>query len=185
MEFSFTVTQNDLAAGTKYYYRSYYKVNGQYAYYTDIQSFDTEAAAVTVSIARSELEGFKGASGTVTKTITSGDLTVQFAGAQSGSGDNAYVYMRPNYSHHFKFTAPKAIKSIVFNNVNANTTPSVVRAKTKLSDETTDADDITSVTLNDTNAVESLTLTLTGDAKEVYITVSNKTYFKGGITVTY
>ena len=92
--------------------------------------------------------------------------------------------MKTGYNHHIKVTAPKAVKSISFKGVNTTAAPCVIRAKSALSDETTDADMITSYTLENTDAAD-VTLNLTGDATEVWITASARVNFKGNVSVTY
>ncbi|MGM9766901.1 MAG: hypothetical protein ACI3Z0_00345, partial [Candidatus Cryptobacteroides sp.] len=118
------------------------------------------------------------------KTFTKDDVTISFAGVTVGSGESAYMYMKTGFSHNIKVTAPKAIKSISFASVNTTAAPCVIRAKSALSDETTDADMITSYTLENTD-VADVTLNLTGDATEVWITVSARVNFKGNVSVTY
>ena len=170
-------TLTGLAGGTTYYYRSYYKV-GETVVYMHSDKFTTLAAPTTVEFARGEL--FKQDN----NTYPVGDVTISFAGVTAGSGDGAYMYMKTGYNHHIKVTAPKAVKSISFKGVNTNAAPCVIRAKSALSDETTDADMITSYTLENTDAAD-VTLNLTGDATEVWITASAKVYFKGDVSVTY
>lgn len=169
---------NNLAGGTKYYYRSYYKV-GETVVYLHNGTFTTTSAPKTVELYRGDVF-------TEAKTFTKDDVTISFAGITAGSDDNAYMYMKTGStpSHNIKVTAPKAIKSISFASVNTTAAPCVIRAKSALSDEMTDADMITSYTLENANATD-VTLNLTGDATEVWITVSAKTYFKGNVSVTY
>ena len=93
--------------------------------------------------------------------------------------------MRTDKNHYIKVTAPKAVKSISFKGVNTNAAPCVIRAKSALSDETTDADMITSYSLDNTDVVDVVTLNLTGDAAEVWITASARVNFKGNVSVTY
>ena len=167
-----------LAGGTTYYYRSYYKV-GETVVYMHSDKFTTLAAPTTVEFARGEL--FKQDN----NTYPVGDVTISFAGVTAGSGDGAYMYMRTDKNHYIKVTAPKAVKSISFKGVNTNAAPCVIRAKSALSDATTDADMITSYTLNNTDVVDVVTLNLTGDAAEVWIRASARVYFKGDVSVTY
>ena len=180
MTFSYVLvptTLNGLVSGTTYYYRIYYKV-GENVIYLPVHTFDTVSAPTTVEVARGEL--FKQDN----NTYPLGDVTISFAGVTLGSGDGAYMYMKTGNNHHIKVTAPKAVKSISFKGVNTNAAPCVIRAKSALSDEMTDADMITSYTLENTDAAD-VTLNLTGDATEVWITASAKVYFKGNVSVTY
>ena len=170
-------TLTGLAGGTTYYYRSYYKV-GETVVYMHSDKFTTLAAPTTVEFARGEL--FKQDN----NTYPVGDVTISFAGVTAGSGDGAYMYMRTDKNHYIKVTAPKAVKSISFKGVNTSAAPCVIRAKSALSDETTDADMITSYTLENTDAAD-VTLNLTGDATEVWITASARVNFKGNVSVTY
>ena len=93
--------------------------------------------------------------------------------------------MKTGFNHNIKVTAPKAVKSISFKGVNTTAAPCVIRAKSALSDETTDADMITSYTLENGDVVDVVTLNLTGDATEVWITASARVNFKGDVSVTY
>ena len=165
-----------LAGGTTYYYRSYYKV-GETVVYMHSGNFTTLAAPTTVELKRGDVF-------TTAMTYTKDGVTISLAGQTAGSGDGAYMYMKTGYNHHIKVTAPKAVKSISFKGVNTSAAPCVIRAKSALSDETTDADMITSYTLENTDAAD-VTLNLTGDATEVWITASAKVYFKGDVSVTY
>lgn len=169
-------TATGLAGGTTYYYRSYYKV-GETVVYMHSGNFTTLAAPTTVDFYRGDLF-------TDAKTLTKDDVTISFAGVTAGSGDGAYMYMRTGNNHYIKVTAPKAVKSISFKGVNTTAAPCVIRAKSALSDETTDADMITSYTLENTDAAD-VTLNLTGDATEVWITASARVNFKGNVSVTY
>ena len=169
-------TLTGLAGGTTYYYRSYYKV-GETVVYLHSGNFTTLAAPTTVELKRGDVF-------TTAMTYTQDGVTISLAGQTAGSGDGAYMYMRTGYDHHIKVTAPKAVKSISFKGVNTSAAPCVIRAKSALSDETTDADMITSYTLENTDAAD-VTLTLTGDATEVWITASAKVYFRGNVSVTY
>ena len=169
-------TLTGLAGGTTYYYRSYYKV-GETVVYMHSDKFTTLAAPTTVELKRRDVF-------TTAMTYTKDGVTISLAGTTAGSGDGAYMYMKTGYNHHIKVTAPKAVKSISFKGVNTNAAPCVIRAKSALSDETTDADMITSYTLENTDAAD-VTLNLTGDATEVWITASAKVYFKGNVSVTY
>ena len=169
-------TLTGLAGGTTYYYRSYYKV-GETVVYMHSGNFTTVAAPTTVDFYRGDLF-------TDAKTLTKDDVTISFAGVPAGSGDGAYMYMKTGFNHNIKVTAPKAVKSISFKGVNTSAAPCVIRAKSALSDETTDADMITSYTLENTDAAD-VTLNLTGDATEVWITASAKVYFRGDVSVTY
>ncbi|MCI6770063.1 MAG: hypothetical protein MR597_07710 [Bacteroidales bacterium] len=164
-----------LAGGTTYYYRSYYKV-GETVVYMHSGNFTTLAAPTTVEFARGELF-------TAKKTLTQGDVTISFEGTFI-TGDSPYMYMVTGYNNYIKVKAPKAVKSISFKGVNTKVPPCVIRAKSALSDEKTDADMITSYTLENTDAAD-VTLNLTGDATEVWITASAKVYFKGNVSVTY
>ena len=168
-------TLTGLAGGTTYYYRSYYKV-GETVVYMHSDKFTTLAPPTTVEFAKGELF-------TTDKTKTKDHVTISFEGNVI-TGDNPYMYMRTGYNQHIKVTAPKAVKSISFKGVNTNAAPCVIRAKSALSDETTDADMITSYTLENTDAAD-VTLNLTGDATEVWITASAKVYFRGDVSVTY
>ena len=165
-----------LAGGTTYYYRSYYKV-GETVVYMHSDKFTTLAAPTTVELKRGDVF-------TTAMTYTKDGVTISLAGQTAGSGDGAYMYMKTGYNHHIKVTAPKAVKSISFKGVNTSAAPCVIRAKSALSDETTDADMITSYTLENTEAAD-VTLNLTGDATEVWITASAKVYFRGDVSVTY
>ena len=179
MTFSYVLvptTLNGLGSGTTYYYRIYYKV-GENVIYLPVHTFETVSAPTTVEFSRGYLF-------TDAKTQTKDKVTISFAGVTAGSGDAAYMYMKTGNNHHIKVTAPKAVKSISFKGVNTNAAPCVIRAKSALSDETTDADMITSYTLENTDAAD-VTLNLTGDATEVWITASAKVYFKGNVSVTY
>ena len=179
MTFSYVLvptTLNGLGSGTTYYYRIYYKV-GENVIYLPVHTFDTVSAPTTVEFSRGYLF-------TDAKTQTKDKVTISFAGVTAGSGDAAYMYMKTGNNHHIKVTAPKAVKSISFKGVNTSAAPCVIRAKSALSDETTDADMITSYTLENTDAAD-VTLNLTGDATEVWITASAKVYFKGNVSVTY
>ena len=169
-------TLTGLAGGTTYYYRSYYKV-GETVVYMHSDKFTTLAAPTTVEFARGEL--FKQDN----NTYPVGDVTISFAGVTAGSGDGAYMYMRTDKNHYIKVTAPKAVKSISFKGVNTNAAPCVIMAKSALSDA--DKDMITSYTLDNTDVVDVVTLNLTGDAAEVWITASERVYFKGNVSVTY
>ena len=169
-------TLTGLAGGTTYYYRSYYKV-GETVVYMHSGNFTTLAAPTTVELKRRDVF-------TTAMTYTKDGVTISLAGQTAGSGDGAYMYMKTGYNHHIKVTAPKAVKSISFKGVNTSAAPCVIRAKSALSDETTDADMITSYTLENTDAAD-VTLNLTGDATEVWITASAKIYFKGNVSVTY
>ena len=169
-------TLTGLAGGTTYYYRSYYKV-GETVVYMHSGNFTTLAAPTTVELKRGDVF-------TTAMTYTKDGVTISLAGQTAGSGDGAYMYMKTGYNHHIKVTAPKAVKSISFKGVNTSAAPCVIRAKSALSDETTDADMITSYTLENTDAAD-VTLNLTGDATEVWITASAKVYFKGNVSVTY
>ena len=169
-------TLTGLAGGTTYYYRSYYKV-GETVVYMHSGNFTTLAAPTTVELKRGDVF-------TTAMTYTKDGVTISLAGTTAGSGDGAYMYMKTGYNHHIKVTAPKAVKSISFKGVNTSAAPCVIRAKSALSDETTDADMITSYTLENTDAAD-VTLNLTGDATEVWITASAKVYFKGNVSVTY
>ena len=169
-------TLTGLAGGTTYYYRSYYKV-GETVVYMHSGNFTTVAAPTTVELKRGDVF-------TTAMTYTKDGVTISLAGQTAGSGDGAYMYMKTGYNHHIKVTAPKAVKSISFKGVNTSAAPCVIRAKSALSDETTDADMITSYTLENTDAAD-VTLNLTGDATEVWITASAKVYFKGDVSVTY
>ena len=169
-------TLTGLAGGTTYYYRSYYKV-GETVVYMHSGNFTTVAAPTTVELKRGDVF-------TTAMTYTKDGVTISLAGTTAGSGDGAYMYMKTGYNHHIKVTAPKAVKSISFKGVNTSAAPCVIRAKSALSDETTDADMITSYTLENTDAAD-VTLNLTGDAAEVWITASAKVYFKGNVSVTY
>ena len=169
-------TLTGLAGGTTYYYRSYYKV-GETVVYMHSGNFTTLAAPTTVELKRGDVF-------TTAMTYTKDGVTISLAGQTAGSGDGAYMYMKTGYNHHIKVTAPKAVKSISFKGVNTSAAPCVIRAKSALSDETTDADMITSYTLENTDAAD-VTLNLTGDATEVWITASAKVYFKGDVSVTY
>lgn len=171
-----SATATGLAGGTTYYYRSYYKV-GETVVYMHSDKFTTLAPPTTVEFAKGELF-------TTDKTKTKDHVTISFEGNVI-TGDNPYMYMRTGYNQHIKVTAPKAVKSISFKGVNTNAAPCVIRAKSALSDETTDADMITSYTINNTDVVDVVTLNLTGDAAEVWITASEKVYFKGDVSVTY
>lgn len=170
-----SATATGLAGGTTYYYRSYYKV-GETVVYMHSDKFTTLAPPTTVEFAKGELF-------TTDKTKTKDHVTISFEGNVI-TGDNPYMYMRTGYNQHIKVTAPKAVKSISFKGVNTNAAPCVIRAKSALSDETTDADMITSYTLENTDAAD-VTLNLTGDATEVWITASAKVYFRGNVSVTY
>ena len=170
-------TATGLAGGTTYYYRSYYKV-GETVVYMHSGNFTTLPQLTTVDFARGEL--YKQDN----NTYPVGDVTISFAGVTAGSGNTAYMYMRTGNNHHIKVTAPKAVKSISFKGVNTTAAPCVIRAKSALSDETTDADMITSYTLENTDAAD-VTLNLTGDATEVWITASARVNFKGNVSVTY
>ena len=172
-----SATATGLAGGTTYYYRSYYKV-GETVVYMHSGNFTTLPQLTTVDFARGEL--FKQDN----NTYPVGDVTISFAGVTAGSGNTAYMYMRTGNNHHIKVTAPKAVKSISFKGVNTTAAPCVIRAKSALSDETTDADMITSYTLENTDAAD-VTLNLTGDATEVWITASARVNFKGNVSVTY
>ena len=169
-------TLTGLAGGTTYYYRSYYKV-GETVVYMPSGNFTTLAAPTTVELKRRDVF-------TTAMTYTKDGVTISLAGQTAGSGDGAYMYMKTGYNHHIKVTAPKAVKSISFKGVNTSAAPCVIRAKSALSDETTDADMITSYTLENTEAAD-VTLNLTGDATEVWITASAKVYFRGDVSVTY
>ena len=169
-------TLTGLAGGTTYYYRSYYKV-GETVVYMHSDKFTTLAAPTTVELKRGDVF-------TTAMTYTKDGVTISLAGQTAGSGDGAYMYMKTGYNHHIKVTAPKAVKSISFKGVNTSAAPCVIRAKSALSDETTDADMITSYTLENTEAAD-VTLNLTGDATEVWITASAKVYFRGDVSVTY
>ena len=169
-------TLTGLAGGTTYYYRSYYKV-GETVVYMHSGNFTTLAAPTTVELKRGDVF-------TTAMTYTKDGVTISLAGQTAGSGDGAYMYMKTGYNHHIKVTAPKAVKSISFKGVNTSAAPCVIRAKSALSDETTDADMITSYTLENTDAAD-VTLNLTGDATEVWITASAKVYFRGDVSVTY
>ena len=169
-------TLTGLAGGTTYYYRSYYKV-GETVVYMHSGNFTTLAAPTTVELQRGDVF-------TTAMTYTKDGVTISLAGQTAGSGDGAYMYMKTGYNHHIKVTAPKAVKSISFKGVNTSAAPCVIRAKSALSDETTDADMITSYTLENTDAAD-VTLNLTGDATEVWITASAKVYFRGDVSVTY
>ena len=169
-------TLTGLAGGTTYYYRSYYKV-GETVVYMHSDKFTTLAAPTTVELKRRDVF-------TTAMTYTKDGVTISLAGQTAGSGDGAYMYMKTGYNHHIKVTAPKAVKSISFKGVNTSAAPCVIRAKSALSDETTDADMITSYTLENTDAAD-VTLNLTGDATEVWITASAKVYFRGDVSVTY
>lgn len=169
-------TLTGLAGGTTYYYRSYYKV-GETVVYMHSGNFTTLAAPTTVELKRRDVF-------TTAMTYTKDGVTISLAGQTAGSGDGAYMYMKTGYNHHIKVTAPKAVKSISFKGVNTSAAPCVIRAKSALSDETTDADMITSYTLENTEAAD-VTLNLTGDATEVWITASAKVYFRGDVSVTY
>ena len=158
-------TLTGLAGGTTYYYRSYYKV-GETVVYMHSGNFTTVAAPTTVELKRGDVF-------TTAMTYTKDGVTISLAGTTAGSGDGAYMYMKTGYNHHIKVTAPKAVKSISFKGVNTNAAPCVIRAKSALSDETTDADMVTSYTLENT------------DAAEVWITASERVYFKGNVSVTY
>ena len=166
---------NNLAGGTKYYYRSYYKV-GETVVYLHNGTFTTTSAPKTVEFSNADLF-------TKAQTFTKDDVTISFAGIFV-TGTSPYMYMKTGNNNYIKVTAPNAIKSISFKAVNTSDAPCVVRAKSALSDEMTDADMITSYTLENTDATD-VTLNLTGDATEVWITVSAKTYFKGNVSVTY
>ena len=168
-------TLTGLAGGTTYYYRSYYKV-GETVVYLHSGSFTTLAPLTTVEFAKGELF-------TTDQTKTKDNVTISFKGNVI-TGENPYMYMRTGFEQHIKITAPKAVKSISFKGVNTNAAPCVIRAKSALSDETTDADMITSYTLENTDAAD-VTLNLTGDATEVWITASAKVYFRGDVSVTY
>ena len=122
---------------------------------------------------------------TTDNNYTVDNVTIPFEGVTAGSGDASYMYMKTGYNQHLKVTALKAFKSISFNGVNTTAAPCVIRAKSVLSDETTDADMITSYTLENTDVADVVTLNLTGDAAEVWITASAKVYFKGDVSVTY
>lgn len=169
-------TLTGLAGGTTYYYRSYYKV-GETVVYMHSDKFTTLAAPTTVEFAKGEL--FKKDN----NTYSVGGVTISFAGVTIVSGDTAQMYMSPTKNHRIKVTAPKAVKSISFKDVKANAAPCTIRATS--SDEMTDADMITSYTLGNTDVVDVVTLNLTGDAAEVWITASEKVYFKGDVSVTY
>ena len=169
-------TATGLAGGTTYYYRSYYKV-GETVVYMHSGNFTTLAAPTTVELKRGDVF-------TTAMTYTKDGVTISLAGTTAGSGDGAYMYMKTGYNHHIKVTAPKAVKSISFKGVNTTAAPCVIRAKSALSDETTDADMITSYTLENTDAAD-VTLNLTGDATEVWITASARVNFKGNVSVTY
>ena len=169
-------TLTGLAGGTTYYYRSYYKV-GETVVYMHSDKFTTLAAPTTVELKRRDVF-------TTAMTYTKDGVTISLAGQTAGSGDGAYMYMRTDKNHYIKVTAPKAVKSISFKGVNTSAAPCVIRAKSALSDETTDADMITSYTLENTDAAD-VTLNLTGDATEVWITASAKVYFRGDVSVTY
>ena len=169
-------TLTGLAGGTTYYYRSYYKV-GETVVYMHSDKFTTLAAPTTVELKRRDVF-------TTAMTYTKDGVTISLAGQTAGSGDGAYMYMKTGYNHHIKVTAPKAVKSISFKGVNTSAAPCVIRAKSALSDETTDADMITSYTLENTDAAD-VTLNLTGDATEVWITASARVNFKGNVSVTY
>lgn len=171
-----SATATGLAGGTTYYYRSYYKV-GETVVYMHSDKFTTLAPPTTVEFSRGYLF-------TDAKTLTKDNVTISFAGVTAGSGDGAYMYMRTGNNHYIKVTAPKAVKSISFKGVNTTAAPCVIRAKSALSDETTDADMITSYTLENTDAAD-VTLNLTGDATEVWITASARVNFKGNVSVTY
>ena len=180
MTFSYVLaptTLNGLGSGTTYYYRIYYKV-GENVIYLPVHTFETVSAPTTVEFARKDLFIKDNNNETVD------NVTISFAGVTLGSGDAAYMYMKTGNNHHIKVTAPKAVKSISFKGVNTNAAPCVIRAKSALSDETTDADMITSYTLENTDAAD-VTLNLTGDATEVWITASAKVYFRGDVSVTY
>ena len=170
-------TLTGLAGGTTYYYRSYYKV-GETVVYMHSGNFTTLAAPTTVEFSRGYLF-------TDAKTLTKDDVTISFAGVTAGSGDGAYMYMRTGNNHYIKVKAPKAVKSISFKGVNTTAAPCVIRAKSALSDEMTDADMITSYTLENTDVADVVTLNLTGDAAEVWITASARVNFKGNVSVTY
>lgn len=171
-----SATATGLAGGTTYYYRSYYKV-GETVVYMHSGNFTTLAAPTTVDFYRGDLF-------TDAKTLTKDDVTISFAGVPAGSGDGAYMYMKTGFNHNIKVTAPKAVKSISFKGVNTTAAPCVIRAKSALSDEMTEADMITSYTLENTDAAD-VTLNLTGDATEVWITASARVNFKGNVSVTY
>ena len=141
-------------------------------------NFTTLAAPTTVDFYRGDLF-------TDAKTLTKDDVTISFAGVPAGSGDGAYMYMKTGFNHNIKVTAPKAVKSISFKGVNTTAAPCVIRAKSALSDEMTDADMITSYTLENGDVVDVVTLNLTGDATEVWITASARVNFKGDVSVTY
>lgn len=164
-----------LAGGTTYYYRSYYKV-GETVVYMHSGNFTTVAAPTTVEFAKGKLF-------TADKTLTQDDVTISFEGTFI-TGTNPYMYMVTGYNNYIKVKAPKAVKSISFKSVNAKVSPCVIRAKSALSNEMTDADMITSYTLENTDAAD-VTLNLTGDATEVWITTSAKVYFRGDVSVTY
>ena len=170
-----SATATGLAGGTTYYYRSYYKV-GEIVVYLHSGSFTTLTPLTTVEFAKGELF-------TTDKTKTKDNVTVSFEG-NVFTVENPYMYMRTGYEQHIKITAPKAVKSISFKSVNTTAAPCVIRAKSALSDEMTDADMITSYTLENDNAAD-VTLNLTGDATEVWITASAKVYFRGDVSVTY
>lgn len=172
-----SATATGLAGGTTYYYRSYYKV-GETVVYMHSGNFTTLAAPTTVEFSRGYLF-------TDAKTLTKDDVTISFAGVTAGSGDGAYMYMRTGNNHYIKVKAPKAVKSISFKGVNTTAAPCVIRAKSALSDEMTDADMITSYTLENTDVADVVTLNLTGDAAEVWITASARVNFKGNVSVTY
>ena len=170
-----SATATGLAGGTTYYYRSYYKV-GETVVYMHSGNFTTVAAPTTVEFAKGKLF-------TADKTLTQDDVTISFEGTFI-TGTNPYMYMVTGYNNYIKVKAPKAVKSISFKSVNAKVSPCVIRAKSALSNEMTDADMITSYTLENTDAAD-VTLNLTGDATEVWITTSAKVYFRGDVSVTY
>ena len=171
-----SATATGLAGGTTYYYRSYYKV-GETVVYLHSGSFTTLTPLTTVEFAKGELF-------TTDKTKTKDNVTISFKGNVI-TGENPYMYMRTGFEQHIKITAPKAVKSISFKSVNTTADSCVIRAKSALSDEMTDDDMITSYTLENTNVVDVVTLNLTGDAAEVWITVSARVNFKGDVSVTY
>lgn len=170
-----SATATGLAGGTTYYYRSYYKV-GETVVYLHNGTFTTTSAPKTVEFSNADLF-------TEAQTFTKDDVTISFAGIFV-TGTSPYMYMKTGNNNYIKVTAPNAIKSISFKAVNTSAAPCVVRAKSALSDEMTDADMITSYTLENADATD-VTLNLTGDATEVWITASAKIYFRGDVSVTY
>ena len=178
--FTLSATASDLAGGTRYYYRSYYKVNGQYAYYTDIQSFETEAAEVTAEFTSDDIAKITyDHSASKPLILEKSNTTLTIGGTKVSGGCKLSSTVHNTY---LKISVPsgKAIKSIGISTFdNAAYT---IKVKSQYAADNTDDHNILTYSKESTSSSD--VIELTGAYSEVFV-VTTATAKINGVTVVY